>query len=196
MMYFYYQADHRISDSEEDVVLRQIPESPHPYAILALRIPQEELPLPSLSWGHPYPTAPAGAQMRFPLLRPSAAFMPSAMVKLMFPVAGTAFLCGGRAKSYLRVLICKVSLQDASSSHRSLGAVHPSLWDCGAGTLGWRQQVQVPFLLSLLSCLTLDIAWPRISVSFFVLLSETVSYQCPVPYWTVVQLLAQQEMSM
>lgn len=176
MMYFYYQADHRISDSKEDVVLRQILESPHPYAILALRMPREELPLPPLSWGHPYPTAPAGAQMRFPLLRPSAAFMPSAMVKLMFPVAGTAFLCGGRAKSYPRVLICKMppalAVPSVPWARRSEIAV-PAPWAGGSryGFLffcpccsAWLWTLLDPgFLFLFLSC---SLRWWVISVRY------------------------------
>lgn len=140
--------------------------------------------MPCLSWGHPYPTgAPARARIRFPLLCPCAVFMPSAMLKLMFLVAGIAFRVSFDMLELNHIFRCCsvrsrcrcLQLRHRGSAH-SLCGVSPFLKDRSAGTLGWRQQMQVPFLLSLLCCLILDLTRPRISVSFFVLLPEMASH--------------------
>lgn len=112
----------------------------------------------------------ACAQIKFPLPSLNAAFMPSAVLQLIFPVAGIAFLVlvltdvpelngffrcwPARSRCrYPNVGFVPLPLPRA---HRGFC---PCLKDCDAGTLDWRQQIWVPFLLPLLCCLSFEPCW-------------------------------------
>lgn len=146
------------------------------------------------------PTTAACAQIKFPLLSLYAAFMPPAVLQLIFPVAGIAFLVLLDVPELNGVFRCWPARSRCGYPNtgivplplpRALRGLSPFLKDSDAGTLGWKQQIWVPFLLPLLCCLifgpcsALDFCF-----FFFVLFPEMTSYWWLVPCRVVVQLLA------
>lgn len=120
----------------------------------------------------------ACAQIKFPLPSLNAAFMPSAVLQLIFPFAGIAFLvlvltdvpelngvfrCWP-ARSRCRYPIVGFVPLPLPRAHRGFC---PFLKDCDAGTLGWRQPYGSLSFCNCCAAWVLNLAGPWISVSFF-----------------------------
>lgn len=102
--------------------------------------------------------------------------MPSAVLQLIFPVAGIAFLVLLDVPELNGVFRCWPARSRCRCPNvgfvplplpRALRGLCPFLKDCDAGTLGWRQQVWVLFLLPLLCCLSFEPRWTLDFCFFF-----------------------------